>query len=128
MSDETAAPKLRMRLMPGSDEAIIAITGGGEVTKTAPEVENIIRGMIVMREMMSPAIPMADPAEGTPVITTERMRWNAQPNPHTPGTVNLALLHPGVGWIGISIPQDSAQDLAATILRCAQPAGSGRAN
>ena len=42
--------------------------------------------------------------------------------------VNLALLHPGLGWIGMSIPQSSAQELAASILRCAQPAGSGRPN
>ncbi len=128
MSDEAGLPTLSLNLKPGSDVMTIGLEGGNELVRSAPQLEEIIKGLISLREMMSPAMPMVNPTKETPVITTERMRWSAQSIPSRPGSVHLMLLHPGLGWIGTSIAQESAQELAATILRCAQPAGSGHPN
>ncbi len=106
----------------------MAINGNGTLIRSAEQLEQIIAGMISLREMMSPAIPFVNPTKATTVITTERMRWSAQSVPSKPGMVHLMLLHPGLGWIGMAIPPAGAQELALTILRCAEPAGSGLPN
>ncbi len=128
MGDEAGLPTLSLNLNPGSDVMTIGLEGGDKLVRSAPQLEEIIKGLISLRELMSPAMPMVNPTKATPVITTERMRWSAQSIPSRPGSVHLMLLHPGLGWIGISIAQEGAQELAATILKCARPAGSSRPN
>lgn len=128
MSDQTGRSTLCLEVTPERDLMSIKVEGGGTLVRTAAQLEEVIKGMIHLRAMMSPAIPMVNPTKETPVITTERMRWSAQSIPSRPGAVHLLLLHPGLGWLGVSISAEGAQELAATILRCATPAGSGQPN
>lgn len=128
MSDQTGRSTLCLELTPGRDMMSIEVQGSGKLVRTGPQLEDVIKGMIQLRELMSPAIPMVNPNKETPVITAERMRWSAQSIPSNPGAVHLLLLHPGLGWVGMLISPEGAQELAATILRCAKPAGSGQPN
>ncbi|MGI4793161.1 MAG: hypothetical protein ACRYG8_03570 [Janthinobacterium lividum] len=128
MSDQTGQSTLCLELTPERDLMSIKVEGSGTLVRSAPQLEEVIKGMIQLREMMSPAIPMVNPTKETPVVTSDRMRWSAQSIPSRPGAVHLLVLHPGLGWVGITISAEGAQELAATILRCAQPAGAGRPN
>lgn len=128
MSDQTGRSTLCLELTPGRELMSIEVEGGGKLVRSAPQLEEVIKGMIQLRELMSPAIPMINPTKETPVVSSDRMRWSAQSIPSRPGAVHLLVLHPGLGWVGISISAEGAQELAATILRCAQPAGSGHPN
>lgn len=128
MSDQTGRSTLCLELTPGRKLISIEIEDGGKLVRTAPQLEEVIRGMIQLREMMLPAIPMMNPTKASLIITADRMRWSTQTIPSNPGAVHLLLLHPGLGWVGMSISPESAQELAATILRCAKPVGSGQPN
>ena len=128
MSEQGGRSTLCLEILPSGDKMTIAVDGSGRLVRSAPQLEEIIKGMIRLREMMLPAIPMINPTKETSVVTASRMRWSAQGVPSKPGAVHLLLLHPGLGWIGMTISPEGAQELAATILKCAQPAGSGRPN
>lgn len=128
MSDQTGRSTLCLELTPERDLMSIKVEGSGTLVRSGPQLEEVIKGMIQLRELMSPAIPMVNPTKETPVVTSDRMRWSAQSIPSRPGAVHLLVLHPGLGWVGISISAEGAQELAATILRCATPAGSGHLN
>jgi hypothetical protein len=84
------------------------------VTLDAAQVEKMIQMFAQMRVVMTPPRPMASPAPGTTINVATAGRWYVQPD----GTgVDLAILHPGYGWVGLQLDPDAMEQLSRRLSR-----------
>lgn len=61
-----------------------------------------------MRAEMKPPRPTGEPAPGTAINVATAGRWWVQPD----GTgIDLAILHPGYGWVGVELDRNSVEEL-----------------
>ena len=83
----------------------------GPFAMSAQTVEGLIRALISWRTAMEPRRTPTDPIAGTPAITAPDMRWwigrSTMPN----AAVQLMLSHPGLGWIGMELDRETAEQL-----------------
>ena len=107
-------------LKAGKTEVILQFPGAAsaKTTLNAAEVERMIDTLAEMRAAMNPPRPMADPAAGTKINVATDGRWHVQPD----GTgVDLDVLHPGYGWVGILMDRRSVEDLNRVLYRSIHP-------
>ena len=84
------------------------------LTLDAAEVDKMIDVLAELRAAMQPARPIGDPAPGTKINVATAGRWWVQPD----GTgIDLAILHPGYGWVGIELNQTAIEQLNRRLAR-----------
>ena len=72
------------------------------LTLDAAEVEKMIDTLAQMRAEMKPPRSIGNPAPGTGINVATAGHWWVQPD----GTgIDLAVLHPGYGWVGVELDQ-----------------------
>ena len=94
---------------------LICTPAAGPFAMSAQSVESLIRALISWRAAMEPRRPAADPLAGTPALTAPDMRWwvgNAT-MPHA--AIQLMLSHPGLGWIGMELDRETAEQLVDVV-------------
>ena len=74
----------------------------------AQDVEALIRILGSCRAAMLPARPSRDPAPGTPMISSQNMRWAVLSWPAAPYQVSLCLFERGIGWVSIGLDRSEA--------------------
>lgn len=78
------------------------------LTLDASQVERMIDMLARIRAEMKPPRPTGEPAPGTAINVATAGRWWVQPD----GTgVDLAILHPGYGWVGLELDRNSIEEL-----------------
>ncbi len=78
------------------------------LTLDVTQVEKMINELAQMRAEMKPPRPTGAPAPGTTINVATKGRWWVQPD----GTgVDLAILHPGYGWVGLELDQHDIEEL-----------------
>jgi hypothetical protein len=93
-------------------------TPSAKVTLNAGEVDRMIEMLAQMRAAMNPPRPMVDAAPGTKINVATAGRWHLEPD----GTgVDLDILHPGYGWVGIEMNRASAEELSRALSRSPHP-------
>jgi hypothetical protein len=89
-----------------------------KVNLNAGEVDEMIRMLAQQRSDMNPPRPMTDPAPGSTIDVANSGRWYVQPA----GTgIDLDVLHPGYGWVGIRMDRASMEELSRTLARSTHP-------
>ena len=80
----------------------------------AGEVEKLIETLAEARAGMKPPRPMVDLKPGAKVNIATGGRWWAQAD----GTgIDLAVLHPGYGWVGLYLDQTAIEELNRRLSR-----------
>lgn len=82
----------------------------------ADEVDAMIARLSAMRQSMVPAIPMSDPDPGTRIEVSLQCRYYVE-RVNQGRQMMVAMLHPGVRWIGMLFGRIEAQRLIDTILQ-----------
>jgi hypothetical protein len=88
------------------------------VTLNAAEVDAMIQMLAQRRAEMNPPRPMTDPAAGSTIDVANTGRWYVQ---RDGAGIDLDVLHPGFGWVGIRMNRASIEELARTLSRSAHP-------
>lgn len=89
-----------------------------KVNLNAAEVDEMIRMLAQRRSEMNPPRPMTDPTRGSTIDVANAGRWYVQPD----GTgIDLDVLHPGYGWVGIRMDRNSMEELSRTLARSIHP-------
>jgi len=84
------------------------------LTLDAAEVEKMIVTLAQMRATMKPPRPVGPPEPGTPIYLATASRWWVQPD----GTgIDLTVLHPGYGWVGLYLDQNGIEQLSQRLSR-----------
>ena len=84
------------------------------VVLDAGEVEKLIEALAEARADMKPPRPMVDLKPGAKVNIATGGRWWAQAD----GTgIDLAVLHPGYGWVGLYLDQTAIEELNRRLSR-----------
>lgn len=82
----------------------------------AEETDDFIAGLIALRAVMLPPVPMSDPDRGARIEVTTSGRWYLDPLPGAKALA-LLLLHPGTRWIGMTMDRDSAEKMQEVLGR-----------
>ena len=108
-------PRIAMQLSDDRTVAHLTTVSQPEhsVDLTAVELEAAARAFIACRADMLPARYLDNPIGGTPVLSARQMRWWIS---GMDDGIQVCLLHPGLGWIGIPLDKEGAKELKATIL------------
>ncbi len=78
------------------------------LTLDTADVDKMIDMLAQMRAEMKPSRPIAGPAPGARINVATVGNWWVQPD----GTgVDLAILHPGYGWVGLELDQNALERL-----------------
>ena len=77
-------------------------------TLDAVQVDNMIVDLAQMRAEMKPTRPAVDPSSGTKINVATAGRWWVQKDG---ANIDLAVLHPGYGWVGIEMSPIAAEEL-----------------
>ncbi len=80
----------------------------GGLALDAAQVDNMIAELAQMRAEMKPPRPAVDPSPGTKINVATAGRWWVQKDG---ANVDLAVLHPGYGWVGIEMNRSAAEQL-----------------
>jgi hypothetical protein len=92
---------------------------GAGVTLDTKGVEGLIETLAGMRAAMNPPRPMEDPAEGTKInVATPGRWWRLQPDGNG---VDLDILHPGYGWVGVELDRASVEELSRALSHSVRP-------
>lgn len=78
------------------------------------EVERLITTLAESRAGMKPPRPVADPAPGSAVNVATVGRWWVQPDG---AGIDLAVSHPGYGWVGLYLDQTAIEQLNRRLSR-----------
>ena len=105
-------------------ELTLKLPNAPPVVLDTAEVERLITTLADARAGMKPPRPVADPAPGSAVNVATAGRWWVQ----TDGTgIDLAVLHPGYGWVGLYLDQTAIEQLNRRLSRSIVHARPGRA-
>ena len=83
-------------------------------TLNASEVERMIEMLAQLRAGMNPPRPMVNPLPGTVIDVATPGRWWLQP---VATDIDLDVLHPGYGWVGIRLDRTSIEQLTRSLSR-----------
>jgi hypothetical protein len=90
-----------------------------KIALNASEVERMIGMLAQLRARMNPPRPMVDPSPGITMINVAPGgRWWTQPDG---AGIDLDVLHPGYGWVGILMDRTSTELLIRTLSRSLHP-------
>ena len=89
-----------------------------KVTLNVSEVEQMIQMLAQNRAEMNPPRAMAGPALGSKIDVATDGRWYVQPDETG---IDLDVLHPGYGWVGIRMDRNSMEELSRTLSRSVRP-------
>ncbi|MFZ3235466.1 MAG: hypothetical protein WA417_24430 [Stellaceae bacterium] len=89
-----------------------------KVTLNTSEVDQMIRMLAQQRAEMTPPRPVADPAPGSTIDVANAGRWYVQPDG---AGIDLDVLHPGYGWVGIRMDRNSIEELNRALARSIHP-------
>jgi hypothetical protein len=85
-----------------------------KVTLDASEVERMIEMLAELRAGMNPPRPMVNPPPGTIIHVATAGRWWLQP---VASDIDLDVLHPGYGWVGVRMDRASIEELSHMLAR-----------
>ncbi|MFT9025894.1 hypothetical protein [Acetobacter indonesiensis] len=88
--------------MPGMSEPLVM---------DAIQLSQVIEHLGAVRVAMEPAIPAVDLQPGTRVSPDPAVRWQVAESPQS-GLFQLFLLHPGFGWLSISLGEEALEKIA----------------
>jgi|SRR5450759_5064389 len=80
----------------------------------ADQVDDLIANLAEMRGAMQPSVPMSEPDPGTRIQVATKGRFYVQPRKSESALV-LALLHPGLRWVGMLFGREQALHLIDTL-------------
>ncbi|HEY3911773.1 MAG TPA: hypothetical protein VGM07_18080 [Stellaceae bacterium] len=84
------------------------------LTLDAAQVDKMIAELAQLRAAMKPPRPIGDPAPGTTINVATTGRWWVQPDG---AGIDLAILHPGYGWVGLELNQTAIEQLNRRLIR-----------
>ncbi len=117
----TAEPAWTLNQQKTAVTAKFPTTPTATLTLNAAEVDKMIDVLAQLRAAMQPPRPVGDPAPGTTINVATAGRWWVQPD----GTgIDLAVLHPGYGWVGLQLDQAAIEQLNRR-LGARDPPGAG---
>ncbi len=123
LAETTAGPTAVLNVQKTEVTVQFPNAGGTKVTLNAAEVEEAITALAQARAAMNPPRPMVNPAPGTTINVATDGRWHVQPDGEG---IDLDLLHPGYGWVGISMDRTSIEELNRILARSVHPAAVSR--
>jgi hypothetical protein len=89
-----------------------------KVTLDTAQVDSMIAMLAQMRAGMNPPRPTGEPTTGSTMNIATTGRWYVQPD----GTgIDLAVLHPGYGWVGTFMDRKSIEELNHSLYRSLHP-------
>jgi hypothetical protein len=95
-------------------ELTLKLPNAPSVVLDTAEVERLITTLAEARAGMKPPRPVGDPAPGSAVNVATVGRWWVQPD----GTgIDLAVSHPGYGWVGLYLDQTAIEQLNRRLSR-----------
>ncbi len=95
-------------------ELTLKLPNAPPVVLDTAEVERLITTLAEARAGMKPPRPVGDPAPGSAVNVATVGRWWVQPD----GTgIDLAVSHPGYGWVGLYLDQTAIEQLNRRLSR-----------
>jgi hypothetical protein len=95
-------------------ELTLKLPNAPPVVLDAAEVERLITTLAGARAGMKPPRPVADPATGSALNVATVGRWWVQQD----GTgIDLAVSHPGYGWVGLYLDQSAIEQLNRRLSR-----------
>jgi len=80
------------------------------LTVGAEDLEELIRQLAWVRASMKPEVPLSDPVRGTKKSSVSALRYFLA-HQETPDKLELMLLHPGFGWLGMILNKDAFERL-----------------
>ena len=89
-----------------------------KVTLNVSEVEEMIQMLAQNRAEMNPPRAMVGPAPGSKIDVATAGRWYVQPDETG---IDIDVLHPGYGWVGIRMDRNSMEELNRTLSRSIRP-------
>ena len=78
------------------------------LTLDAAQVDAMIATLAQLRAEMKPPRPATDPTPGTKINVATAGRWWVQKDG---ANVDLAVLHPGYGWVGVQLNRSAVEQL-----------------
>ena len=91
---------------PGVDEPM---------TMDADALQRLILDLALVRAQMEPRLPDRDLDHNAMVSVVPGLRWVMMVDPEVPTLMRLYLLHPGIGWIWISLCRTQAAEMAGAV-------------
>jgi L,D-peptidoglycan transpeptidase YkuD (ErfK/YbiS/YcfS/YnhG family) len=88
---------------------------------TAPELDQLIRALIIGRSGMAPARRSDDAAETSNVLTHSAMAYRLAAEGDGSGHLHLGVFHPGAGWFGLHLRREEALDMVKELTRALHP-------
>lgn len=108
LAQEKAVPVLGLNAQKTSLTIKSPSTPSATYALDAAQVDNMIAELAQMRAEMKPPRPAVDPSPGTKINVATAGRWWVQKNG---ANIDLAVLHPGYGWVGIEMSPIAAEQL-----------------
>jgi hypothetical protein len=87
-------------------------TNSQTIELTAPDVEQLIRLLGTCRATMSPPRSAADPLPGTPMTSSQNMRWAVVSWQPVPYQLSVCVFERGLGWVSIGLDRAEALRLS----------------
>ena len=114
------AKKKIIKFTPNKDNTVSIALGREETKMTPDEVTNIIHALVAMRQQMMPPVVASDAILSPPIASHPTgMRWSAVGVKGQPG-VEIAIGHPGFGWLSMHQSPTELKRLISELLRCEQ--------
>jgi hypothetical protein len=115
-SSLSAQPKNEPTLTLNQQKTDLTLTfpNAASTTLDAAEVDKMMLTLAQMRADMKPPRPLVDPVPGTTINIATAGRWFVQPDG---AGVDLAILHPGYGWVGLQLTPSSMEQLNRRLSR-----------
>ena len=96
--------------------ATIPFPGVSEPTKMdADALQRLILDLALVRAQMEPCVPDRELDHGAVVSAVPGLRWVVMVDPEVPTLMRLCMLHPGIGWIWISLSRTQAAAMSGAV-------------
>lgn len=105
---------IKVGLNGARNRAALSVPPGQMTELDASAVDALIWQLAGVREAMAPKREQADPGPTTLIAGGTGMRWYIERGPET-GSIQLALFHQGLGWIGIVLDDPGVTALTGAI-------------
>lgn len=102
------------------NRAALSVPPGQTTELDAAAVETLIWQLAGTREAMAPKRETSNPVPGTRIAGGADMRWYVEPGPEA-GSIQIALFHPGFGWMGIVLDAPGVDGFTSAVATAARP-------
>lgn len=106
-----AKPSIKIEINNEKSTINITIVDSGTVSLDAKSVSELIKLLAQVRDGMVPIDKQEIPEPGLKLLTSTSARWYIEAVKDSPGSIAIAVFHPGPGWTGMILDQGKAAHL-----------------